>query len=143
VRKSPINVLWIEDSVDDIDLFTMAFKRAEVRMKFDIKNDGQEALDHLMSIRKTPGKHPDLILLDLNLPRRDGREVLAEIKKTDDLRLIPVVVLTTSNAEFDISKAYSLGASCYLVKPEGMPNLIKLVKSLSDFWEQVDLTGGL
>jgi two-component system, chemotaxis family, response regulator Rcp1 len=139
MKKPGLNVLWVEDSADDIDLFTLAFQRAESPFHFEIKKDGQQALDYLMGIRHSPRERPNLILLDLNLPRRDGREVLAEIKKIDDIRTIPVIVLTTSNADRDIVMAYSLGAACYLVKPDGMPNLLKLAKSLSDFWHQVDV----
>jgi two-component system, chemotaxis family, response regulator Rcp1 len=138
MKKPAFNVLWVEDSADDIELFSLAFKRTEAPFHFDIKNDGQQALDHLMRIRHSPRDRPDLILLDLNLPRRDGREILAEIKKNDDLRMIPVIVLTTSNADTDIVMAYSLGASCYLVKPDGMPDLLRLAKAISDFWPQVD-----
>ena len=132
-----MTVLWIEDSTDDIELFSIAFERTGVPFRFDIKNDGQQGLDYLLKVRHNSRERPDLILLDLNLPKRDGREVLAEIKKHDDLRMIPVVVLTTSNADVDIVTAYSFGASCYLVKPDGMPNVMKMAKALSDFWQQV------
>src|SRR5688572_20327104 len=109
MKKSPINVLWVEDSIDDVDIFSMAFKKANARLKFDVKIDGAEAIEHLMSIRTTPALHPDVILLDLNLPKRDGREVLADIKKCEELRSIPVVILTTSNADPDVARAYALG----------------------------------
>jgi two-component system, chemotaxis family, response regulator Rcp1 len=143
MRTSPLNVLWIEDSADDIELFGLAFNRAEAQLCLHVKLDGQEGLDHLMRIRHSAGERPQLILLDLNLPKRDGREVLAEIKKNEDLCLIPVIVLTTSNAASDIECAYALGAACYLVKPDGITNLIKLARALSDFWQQVDLAAPL
>jgi CheY-like chemotaxis protein len=121
-------------------MFSLAFARAQVHLNLDVKRDGQEGLDHLMGVRHSPAGRPDLILLDLNLPRRDGREILAEIKKIEDVRIIPVIVLTTSNAEADIVTAYALGASCYLVKPDGLANLMKLAKSLAEFWQQVDVS---
>ena len=140
MKRSPLNLLWIEDSNDDVELFSVAFARAEVEFNLEVRRDGQDGLDHLMRIRHTAAGRPDLILLDLNLPKRDGREVLAEIKRNEELRMIPVIVLTTSNTDDDILNAYALGACCYLVKPDGMPNLMKLAKALSEFWEQVDLT---
>ena len=139
MRTSPLHVLWIEDSSDDVELFSMALKRTEVKIHLEVKVDGQEGIDHLMALAPDSGAQPDLILLDLNLPKRHGSEVLAEIKNSESLRLIPVVVLTTSNFEPDIVKCYHLGAACYLVKPDQYENLVNLIKKIFAFWQEVEL----
>jgi two-component system, chemotaxis family, response regulator Rcp1 len=131
----PIEVLLVEDSPGDVRLTREAFRDANGAIHLNVANDGVEAMAFL---RKT-GKHvdaprPDLILLDLNLPKMDGREVLAHIKDDESLRLIPTVILTTSDAEADIAKSYQLKANCYLSKPVQLDAFESLVKSINDFW---------
>jgi len=131
----PIEVLLVEDSPGDVRLTREAFREANGAIHLNVANDGVEAMAFL---RKT-GKHvdaprPDLILLDLNLPKMDGREVLAHIKDDESLRLIPTVILTTSDSEADIAKSYQLQANCYLSKPVQLDAFESLVKSINDFW---------
>jgi CheY-like chemotaxis protein len=131
----PIEILLIEDNPGDARLALEAVRDAKVRNHLNWVSDGVEALAFL----RREGKHahaprPDLILLDLNLPRRDGREVLAEIKADERLKLIPVVVLTTSQAEEDILRAYHLQANCYLTKPVDLDQFLNVVRSIEDFW---------
>jgi two-component system, chemotaxis family, response regulator Rcp1 len=131
----PIEILLVEDSPADVDLTREALEDAKVRNNLSVVNDGDQALQFLR--REGPyadATRPDLILLDLNLPRRDGREVLAEIKADDELRRIPVVVLTTSEAEQDILKSYDLHANCYVTKPVDLERFITVVRSIEDFW---------
>ena len=130
-----INILVVEDNAGDARLIVEALKNSKVKLALHVVNDGQEAMDFLY--RK--GKHttkpiPDLILLDLNLPKKDGREVLAEIKSDDSLKRIPIVIMTTSQAEEDIIKTYNLHANCYITKPIDLNQFIKVVKSIEDFW---------
>jgi CheY-like chemotaxis protein len=131
----PIEILLVEDNPGDARLAKEALKEARVFNNLNVAKDGEEALEFL----HRRGKHehaprPDLILLDLNLPRKDGREVLAEIKAHDSIKRIPVVVLTTSEAEEDVVKAYNLNANCYVTKPVDLDQFIKVVKSIEDFW---------
>jgi CheY-like chemotaxis protein len=125
----------VEDNEGDVLLTTEALKEAKVVTDLHVVRDGVEAVDFLY--RRAPysaAPRPDLILLDLNLPRRDGRQVLADIKQDPSLRHIPVVVLTSSSAEQDIVKAYDLHANCYIVKPVDLGSLIEVVKSIESFW---------
>jgi CheY-like chemotaxis protein len=131
----PIEVLLVEDSPGDVRLTREAFRDANGAIHLNVANDGVEAMAFL---RKT-GKHvdaprPDLILLDLNLPKMDGREVLAHIKDDESLKMIPTVILTTSDSEADIVKSYQLQANCYLSKPVQLDAFESLVKSINDFW---------
>jgi CheY-like chemotaxis protein len=131
----PIEVLLVEDSPGDVRLTQEAFRDATVTTRLHVVNDGVEA----MAFVKRQGEHanaprPDLILLDLNLPKMDGREVLALIKEDADFKTIPVVVLTTSGAEEDILRTYRLHANCYLVKPVDLNGFLSVVKSIDDFW---------
>ncbi len=131
----PIEIFLIEDNPGDARLTVEALREAKVHNRLSWVTDGAEALAFL----QREGKHanaprPDLILLDLNLPRKDGREVLAEIKKNDKFRRIPVVVLTTSQAEEDILKAYHLNANCYITKPVDLDKFIEVVRTIKDFW---------
>ena len=131
----PIEILLVEDSPGDVRLTREALTANKIRNTLHVVADGVEALAFL----RKQGKHanaprPNLILLDLNLPKKDGREVLAEIKGNGDLRRIPVVVLTTSGAEEDILKAYDLNANCYVTKPVDLDSFIKVVKSIESFW---------
>lgn len=131
----PINVLLVEDSPGDVRLTQEAFREANGSIRLHVAADGVEA----MAFLRHQGPHaasprPDLILLDLNLPRMDGRAVLMEIKEDDDLKTIPTVILTTSDAEADIVKSYQLQANCYLSKPVQLDAFDALVKSINDFW---------
>ncbi len=131
----PIEILLVEDNPADIRLTQEALREGKVKNRLSVARDGVEALAFLR--REGPfssAPRPDLILLDLNLPRRDGREVLAEIKADDELKRIPVVVLTTSSAELDILKSYSLHANCYITKPVDLEQFVSVVKSIDDFW---------
>ncbi|HEV2122882.1 MAG TPA: response regulator [Chloroflexota bacterium] len=131
----PIEILLVEDSPPDVDLTKEALEDAKVSNNLSVVSDGVEALAFLRREGEfADAPHPDLILLDLNLPKKDGREVLAEIKADPRLRLIPVVVLTTSEAEQDILKSYSLHANCYITKPVDLDRFVTVVKSIEDFW---------
>jgi two-component system, chemotaxis family, response regulator Rcp1 len=131
----PIQVLLVEDSPGDVRLTQEAFREANKAIQLNVVVDGVEA----MAFLRHEGVHvhaprPDLILLDLNLPKMDGREVLAHIKDDESLKLIPTVILTTSDAEADIVKSYQLQANCYLNKPVQLDAFENLVKSINDFW---------
>lgn len=128
-------VLLVEDSPGDVRLTLEAFREADKSVHLSVVSDGVEA----MAFLRQEGQHvdaprPDLILLDLNLPKMDGREVLARIKKDDRLKMIPTLILTTSDAEADIVRSYQLQANCYLSKPVELDAFESLVKSISDFW---------
>jgi two-component system, chemotaxis family, response regulator Rcp1 len=134
----PIEILLVEDNPGDVRLTVEALKEGKVHNNLAVAKDGVEALAYL----RREGSHasanrPDLILLDLNLPRKDGREVLAEIKEDPVLRRIPVVVLTTSKAEEDILRTYDLHANCYITKPVDLDQFISVVRSIDDFWLSV------
>ncbi|ADO75206.1 response regulator [Stigmatella aurantiaca] len=134
----PIEILLVEDNPGDVRLTIEALKEGKVRNNLSVARDGVEALAFL----RREGIHekasrPDLILLDLNLPRKDGREVLEEIKQDASLRRIPVVVLTTSKAEEDILRTYDLHANCYINKPVDLEQFISVVRSIDDFWLSV------
>ncbi len=130
-----IEVLLVEDSPGDVRLTQEAFRDANTSIHLHVASDGVEA----MAFLRREGTHghaprPDIILLDLNLPKMDGREVLARIKEDDGLKMIPTVILTTSDAEADIVKCYRLQANCYLKKPVQLDAFVSLVKSINDFW---------
>jgi CheY-like chemotaxis protein len=137
VRNSnkPLQVLLVEDSPSDVRLTREALRESQLLNNLSVVGDGIEALSYL---RRQDGYaeavHPDLVLLDLNLPKKDGREVLAEIKADPALRRIPVVVLTTSSAEEDVIKTYDLHANCYITKPLDLDRFIRVIKSIEDFW---------
>src|SRR5579863_2103494 len=131
----PIQVLLVEDSPGDVRLTREAFREANEQIQLHVAADGVEA----MAFLRREGAHaqaprPDFILLDLNLPKMDGREVLAQIKEDDSLKTIPTIILTTSVAEADIVKSYQLRANCYLSKPVQLDAFESLVKSINDFW---------
>ena len=132
---TPIEVLLVEDSPGDVRLTREAFKDAKVHINLHVAMDGIEA----MAFLSREGKHanaprPGLILLDLNLPRKDGREVLAEIKESPALKCIPVVILTTSAFEIDILRSYESDANCYITKPVGLDGFLQVIKSIDGFW---------
>ena len=136
--QRPIEILLIEDSPADILITREAFSEARLLNDIHVVEDGVQALEFLRrqgAFASAP--RPDLILLDLNLPRKNGREVLAEIKADDSLKAIPVIVLTTSSAHEDILQAYDLHANCYVVKPVGFENFLKAVQSIRNFWFSV------
>jgi chemotaxis family two-component system response regulator Rcp1 len=131
----PVEILMVEDNPGDVRLTMEALRDAKVLNHMSVAADGVEA----MAFLRREGKHahaprPDLILLDLNMPRKDGREVLAEVKEDPDLRRIPVVILTTSTAEKDIVESYNLHANCYISKPVDLDQFLSVVKSIEDFW---------
>lgn len=131
----PIEILLIEDNLGDVRLTQEALKEGKVSNVLSVVHDGVEAMAFLRRAgTHTKAVRPDLILLDLNLPKKDGREVLAEIKEDASLRRIPVVILTTSSAEQDILRTYNLHANCYITKPLDMDQFISVVKSIEDFW---------
>jgi len=135
MNEREIEILLVEDNPGDARLTTEALKEARVRNKLNHIDDGDEALAFMRRQGKYSGaQRPDLILLDLNLPRKDGREVLAEIKADDRLKRIPVVILTTSQAEEDILRAYNLNANCYVSKPVDLEQFIRVVRTINDFW---------
>jgi len=130
-----IEILLVEDNPGDVRLTIEALREGKLANNLQVARDGVEALQFL----RRQGPHgnaprPDLILLDLNLPKKDGREVLAEIKGDPDLRRIPVVILTTSQAEQDIVKSYDLYANCYIAKPVDLESFIRVVRSIDSFW---------
>ena len=131
----PIEVLLVEDSAGDVRLTQEAFRDANRSVRLHVATDGVEAMAFLrhQGVHSTAPR-PDLILLDLNLPKMDGREVLANIKEDQSLKTIPTLILTTSEAEADIAKSYQLQANCYLSKPVQLDQFETLVKSINDFW---------
>jgi len=131
----PVNILLIEDNPGDVRLTKEAFKESGMNVNLNVVMDGVEALLYLKQEETyADAVIPDLILLDLNLPKKDGREVLEIIKKDDNLMCIPVVVLTTSGAEQDISNSYRLHANCYLNKPIEFDKFFDLIQKVEDFW---------
>jgi CheY-like chemotaxis protein len=131
----PIEILLVEDNPGDSRLAKEALKESKLKNNLYIAEDGVEAMNFLYKTGKfSKMPRPDLIILDLNLPRKDGREVLAEIKNDDNLKRIPVVILTISKAEEDILKTYNLHANCYVTKPLDLDQFMKVVRSIEDFW---------
>ncbi len=132
---NPVEILLVEDNPGDARLAQEALKEAKVRNTLHWVEDGVEAMTFLRKQGKyADAPRPDVILLDLNLPKKDGREVLAEVKEDGDLRRIPVVVLTVSDAEEDIIKSYNLHANCYIRKPLDLDRFMEVVKSIEEFW---------
>ena len=131
----PTEVLLVEDSPGDVRLTQEAFRDANKSVHLHVASDGVEAMAFLRHERAhVHVPRPDLILLDLNLPKMDGREVLANIKRDDGLKTIPTIILTTCEAEADIVKSYQLQANCYLIKPVQFDEFASLVRSINDFW---------
>jgi len=130
-----IEILMVEDSEGDARLAREAMRDSKIHNVLHHVRDGEEAMDFLRRTGKyAAAPRPDLVLLDLNLPRRDGREVLADIKTDDALKRIPVVILTTSSAEADVLRSYDLHANCYITKPVNMVDFIRVVTMIQDFW---------
>lgn len=131
----PIEILLVEDSPADVRLTFEALKEEKIYNNLHVVTDGVEAIAFLRREGKyAKAVRPDLILLDLNLPKKDGREVLKEIKSDDDLKAIPVVVLTVSKSEEDIVKSYNLHANCYITKPVDLNQFMKVIRSIQEFW---------
>jgi two-component system, chemotaxis family, response regulator Rcp1 len=135
---TPIEVLLVEDSPGDVRLTREAFKDAKVHINLHVAPDGAEAMAYLGREGKfVNAPRPDLILLDLNLPKKDGREVLQEIKESPTLKSIPVVILTTSASEADILRSYEFHANCYITKPVDLEGFLTVVRSIDSFWLSV------
>ena len=133
IAVPPIEILLIEDNAADVRLTVEAFKEARVANRLHVARDGVEAI-RMLNEPDTATPRPDLILLDLNLPRKDGREVLAEIRQDNALRHIPVVILSTSQAEQDILHSYRLGANAFITKPVEIDQFFEVVRTLDQFW---------
>ena len=128
-------ILLVEDNLGDILLLNEAFKEGGIAAELKVVGNGEEALEFLRGEGKYEGEHlPDLILLDLNLPRMDGRTLLRRLKSAPDLRSIPVIVLSSSNLPTDIRESYDMAASCYIVKPKDLGGFFEIGKNLRDFW---------
>ena len=135
IRGTPVEILLVEDNPGDVRLTREAFKEGKVLNELRVAKDGVEAMAFLRREGEyADAPRPDLILLDLNLPKKDGREVLADIKAHDDLRRIPVVILTTSKDEEDVLKTYDLHANCFITKPVDLQQFIDVVRSVEEFW---------
>lgn len=135
---SPVEILLVEDEPGDVRLTMEAFKENKLLNRLTVAKDGIEA----MTILHQEGEHadaprPDLIILDLNLPKKDGRQVLAEIKADDALKKIPVVILTTSSSDEDILRSYDLQVNCYVTKPFDLDQFLTVIKSIKTFWLEV------
>lgn len=145
MNNNSIKILLVEDNPADARLVKEAFKHFNIKNKIYVTNDGLEAMRFLKNEEKyLDVPKPDIILLDLNLPRKDGREVLKEIKENEVLKLIPVVILTTSIAEEDILSTYKNNANCYITKPVDLDQFISVVRSIQDFWlSKVELPGNI
>lgn len=130
-----LNILLVEDDPADVELTMEALKDSKLWIKLSTVEDGEEAMSFLRKQgRYLDAPEPDLVLLDLNLPKKDGREVLKEIKEDPALKHIPVVILTTSSSETDIVQTYQLGANCYITKPVGLDQFTKVVSAIDSFW---------
>ena len=130
-----VEILLVEDNPGDVRLTQEVLKDGKVRNNMSVVKDGVDAISFLQQTGEYAGApRPDIILLDLNLPKKDGREVLAEIKADPNLKNIPVVVLTTSSAEQDIFRSYDLHANCYITKPVDLDQFIRVIRSIEDFW---------
>ena len=130
----PIEILMVEDNPVDVLVTREALKQGRIINNLSVAEDGEEALDFLFRIGQfSAAPRPDLILLDLNLPKKDGREILTELKNNPDLRSIPVVILTTSQAEEDVLRSYDCGANCFIVKPVDLEQFTSTIRSIEDF----------
>ena len=135
MEETPAEILVVEDDPFDVDLLREALRKAPFRVKLHVVTDGEKALAYLN--RDAPYEdavRPDLVLLDLNLPRKSGREVLEEVKSDPDLHHIPVLVLSTSDSDSDVAESYRAGANCYLIKPFGIHQTEQMVRAIENFW---------
>jgi len=134
-QAMPAEILLVEDNPSDVRLTVEVMKEGKLSNNLHVVGDGEEAMEFLLQRGPYSGMpRPDLILLDLNLPKKDGREVLAQIKATESLRRIPVVILTTSKAEEDIFRTYDLHANCYITKPVDFDQFVRVVEHIENFW---------
>ena len=133
VMKS-LRILLVEDSPSDVRLIREALKEAAVPVQITVARDGVEATDLLQQVASGLANRPDLVLLDLNLPRKNGREVLAEVKGSAKLKQIPVLIMTSSKSDEDIAQAYELNANCYITKPADLAEYINVVRAIEEFW---------
>lgn len=137
-QKRTVEILLVDDNIGDVVLAKEALKGADFSNRVGIARDGCEALEYLRRTGKFAGVAlPDLILMDINMPRKNGCEVLKEIRSDEELRLIPVVILTSSEAEDDITRAYEMGANCYVTKPVDLDEMVKIVQAIDFFWTNV------
>ena len=135
MNHSGIRILLVEDDPADVELTVETLEDSKISIHLDVVNNGEEALAFLRKEGEfAEAGRPDLLLLDLNMPRMDGRQVLRHVKSDDRLRTIPVVVLTTSSAEEDVARSYYEGANCYITKPVGLDEFAKVVRTIEDFW---------
>jgi CheY-like chemotaxis protein len=135
---SPVRILVVDDDPGDVLMIEEALEDSDVEKVIDVVNDGQEAMEFLRREgRHTDARRPDMILLDLNMPRMDGRQVLGEVKRDEDLRTIPIVVLTTSNADTDIVGSYTLQANAYVTKPIDLDDFNDVVRRIDEFFGRV------
>jgi CheY-like chemotaxis protein len=134
----PVEILLVEDNPGDVELTANALRVGKIFNQMSVVDNGEAAMEYLRRQgRYAHAPYPDVILLDLNLPRKDGREVLAEIKADPLLKKIPVIILTTSQAEEDILRAYNLAANCYITKPVDLDQFTKVVQAIEEFWFSV------
>jgi chemotaxis family two-component system response regulator Rcp1 len=129
-----LEILLVEDCSSDVRLIREALKETTVNVQITVACDGMEALEYLHGSERGVTTRPNLILLDLNLPRKNGREVLAEIKSSPKLKQIPVLVMTGSRADEDVAQAYALNANCYITKPGDLSEYLNVVRAIEDFW---------
>lgn len=133
-----VDILLVEDNPGDVELAREALEDSKLKNRLFVVKDGEEALDFIFKRRAyVDAPRPDIILLDLNLPKKDGREVLREIKSDENTKRIPVVILTTSKAEEDVLRAYNLHANCYITKPMDLNQFLKIVQSIEHFWMSI------
>lgn len=135
INSEPIEILLVEDNEDDVFFILQVFKKAKVKNTINVAKDGVEAMEYLRKEGKyEKSSTPDIILLDLNLPKKDGHEVLAEVKDDSILKRIPVIILTTSKSDEDILKTYNHHANCFISKPVRMEDFEKVMRSMENFW---------
>jgi chemotaxis family two-component system response regulator Rcp1 len=129
-----LSILLVEDSPSDVRLIREALKETPLDVDITVARDGEEAMEHLRRVEQGLQFRPDLVLLDLNLPKKNGREVLAEVKSSPTLKQIPVLVMTSSRADEDVMQAYTLNANCYITKPIDLNEYLAVVQAIEDFW---------
>lgn len=130
-----VEILLVDDNIGDVVLTKEALKGAEFPNRVSVVRDGCEAIEYLRRTGKfANATRPDFVLLDINMPRKNGCEVLEEVRKDEDLRLLPIVILTSSEAEDDIRRAYELGANCFVTKPADIDEMVKVVQAINHFW---------
>lgn len=143
MKKQRLRVLLVEDSADDVSLLLGALKRVDAPIDLDVVNDGHEAMHFLRRVNSyANAMSPDVVLLDLNTPKKNGLEVLREVKADEALKSIPMVVMTTSNSPSDIVDAYGIGAACYITKPEDFEELKTFVRNFFEFWRMAEFPAG-